>query len=279
MAIFRSIALVLFVALYSQAASAMLLGKSEHIRQLVDIPVKGPNGEALYLGYKLTFHNFLGGYNVTEDGHVIGVKGDSTRYFPMPMSDRIAAMQQAGMLPKPLPTYQLDTEDYIRGYWLWPALLLVLVWTALEIRSTRRGSLKLSESVVKTRTYIQQYAATPLSLPFTVKGRSLIPHANDLLMTDQGFAFASISGLNDVTHWVDINGFGLTNIGGKPFASWRYSQEFRGMSFDQVSQSTLGIGQSAPIHHFKTSQEELLGMLNATWLARRSVAPATQSSS
>jgi hypothetical protein len=271
----RATFVVLLAIFFSNVALAFSFGRSEEIRYLVDIGAKGPNGEALYLGNKLTFHKFLASYDVQDDGHVIGFKGDSKRYIQMPMADRVRALQQAGLMPNPLPTYELTRQDYFFGHLLWFALPLVTTWVGIGVwwDARRRKKGWVDPTALLIKMHMNQYSSSPPTLPVSFKGRSLIPGANDLVVTEAGFAFTSVSGPNDLIHWRDIAGFGLGKLSGKALANWRYSQEFRGLTLEQVLARTDGMSQSATFGPYQQSPEEVIGLLNATWAAHREVAP------
>jgi hypothetical protein len=41
------------------AAARVRFGTQEYLQKIQDVDVKGPNGEALYLGYKYSHHSFI----------------------------------------------------------------------------------------------------------------------------------------------------------------------------------------------------------------------------
>ena len=133
-------ALLLFMALSSSEAHAKLFfGDRESIHFLEDLKLKGPKGESLYLGYMTTMHCFLLPYSLSTTGYVLGVKGESDRYYKLP-EDRVAQLQQAGMLPNPLPRYRFTSVDYLLGYSLWPALALIAILTPFSRRRHEAAS-------------------------------------------------------------------------------------------------------------------------------------------
>jgi tetratricopeptide (TPR) repeat protein len=118
-----SIACVL--ALSSVPSQARLrFGTDDQLVKLQDVEIKGPQGEALYLGYKYSFHYFLLPYTVTTDGYVLGVRGQRT-FFKLDEA-RIKSLQASGLLPSPLPPYKLSLFDLAIGHALWIVLFLIL---------------------------------------------------------------------------------------------------------------------------------------------------------
>ncbi len=116
-------------------AGRMQFGADERINKIVDIPVRGPNGESLYLGYKLRSYSFFFPIYMTDDGYVIGFSADITRYIVLD-PEKIASLQKQGQLPTPLPVYRLTWDDWFFGYFLWvflpiPFAIFFLLWLLL----------------------------------------------------------------------------------------------------------------------------------------------------
>jgi tetratricopeptide (TPR) repeat protein len=132
------IGLVIGLAMGATPAQAAKLyfGTQEHLREIQDVEIKGAKGEALYLGYKYSFHSFLLPYRLTDDGYVLGVRGEKT-YFDLD-DENIKSFQDSGQLPSPLPTYQLSLLDYAFGHALWIALVVIVGLWPLSRRSKRR---------------------------------------------------------------------------------------------------------------------------------------------
>jgi hypothetical protein len=255
---------------YPRDASAVSFGKKEEIRFVEALLLKSERGEPLYLGYKLTSHHFLASYSLEEDGYVIGVAGNSDRYYPMPTPEKLNAFQKMGLMPTPLPQYHLVFRDYIFGYLLWMVIPIVTLWIWLDGWQRRRS--RKNNSVNPTQVLVHQHQAQyqqkPIDLPMLLIGKSLFSGGNNLHIDKAGFAFTSMSG-TDLTYWPDVSGFSLSQFNGKVCVSWRYSQEFRGLSTAQVIESKLGMSQIATLHSFEKSAEEIVGILNATWMQRR----------
>jgi hypothetical protein len=103
------------------------------------VPLKGAKDEALYLGYMTKTKNFLLGVSVEDAGYVLGVKGESGRFYHMPKGEELATFQTAGTLPSPLPAYRLGIFDYIVGYSLWWGLALVALFWGIGAWRKRRA--------------------------------------------------------------------------------------------------------------------------------------------
>jgi hypothetical protein len=119
---------ILFGVFSASPANAYRFGNSEDINFIQDVGVTGPKGEKLFLAYKTSTFNFVAGANITDDGYVLGVKGDSKRYFHMPTGAEFDRLQASGLLPKPLPPYKLSFFDYLMGYLLWVITLIIGLW-------------------------------------------------------------------------------------------------------------------------------------------------------
>jgi tetratricopeptide (TPR) repeat protein len=108
-------------------AAKIMFGTREYLEKIQDTDIKGPNGEALYLGYKYSHHAFIMPYRTTNDGYILGVVGQQ-RYYALD-APLIARLQAQTLLPNPLPPYSLSWLDYLIGYLLW----LVVAGIALSI--------------------------------------------------------------------------------------------------------------------------------------------------
>src|SRR6185295_6498138 len=122
-AIVLACACVFALSVTPAQAAKLMFGTGEHLVQIQDIDMKGPNGEALYLGYKYSLHAFVAPYHVGDDGYVLGVRGEK-KYFKLDEAT-IKTFQAAGMLPSPLPPYQLSALTYAFGYSFWGILLII----------------------------------------------------------------------------------------------------------------------------------------------------------
>ncbi len=124
--------LILFIFLIPNLASAKrvggLFGKGESIKKIMDLEVKGPKGEDLYLAYKTTGYYFIMGAYMSDDGYVLAVKADFGSYYPLD-EKQIANYQESGLLPKPLPKYEIPLMEWVWGFALWILLLVIgVIW-------------------------------------------------------------------------------------------------------------------------------------------------------
>ena len=66
---------------------------------------------------------------MSVEGHILGVRGQQS-YYRLDSAD-VTSFQARGLLPTPLPPYELSALDYAMGYLLWPVLVVIaglLVW-------------------------------------------------------------------------------------------------------------------------------------------------------
>jgi tetratricopeptide (TPR) repeat protein len=114
----------------------MYFGTQEYLRPIQDVSIKGPNGEQLYLGYKYSFYSFVAPYRLSDDGYILGVKGRDA-YFRLDKAG-IERYQANGLLPSPLPAYELSTLDYAMGHLLWGLAVFVAVVLAIGLFRIKR---------------------------------------------------------------------------------------------------------------------------------------------
>ncbi len=92
-------------------------------------------------------------YNITDDGYVLGVKGSASSYYKLDDA-QIKSLQARGLLPSPLPPYELSEIDYLFGYMLWIVLAFVAVAIIVTLfakkRRTRAFS-HLNEAIARHR--------------------------------------------------------------------------------------------------------------------------------
>jgi tetratricopeptide (TPR) repeat protein len=101
-------------------------GTQDSIRWIQDTSIKGPQGEELFLAYKFSHHSFLLPYSMTVEGYVLGVKGNSKAYYKLDDA-QIKGLQARGLLPTPLPPYEISVIDYSIGYLAWVALAFLAI--------------------------------------------------------------------------------------------------------------------------------------------------------
>lgn len=168
-------------------ARSITIGSEAVLRELQDISLQGPKGEALYLGHKLTFHWLGLPYSLADDGYIIGVKG-KTLYYNV-STEQITAWQSQNLLPSPLPGYQLGLVDYILGYLLWIALLLVSLWwlarpmldrtkskTAAETAPLARSQEAILRLIKAARSATSRSPRTPHEAPLANAATQPISH-------------------------------------------------------------------------------------------------------
>ena len=117
-------AIALAIAAAMPAQAAYMFGDDESLTTMVDVGVTGSEGEALMLGHKTTTHNFLLPWSMSDDGYVLVRKSDTGQYYEMTEAE-IAEWQQAGLLPNPLPAYEISLFDKVMGHLLWPTLAVI----------------------------------------------------------------------------------------------------------------------------------------------------------
>jgi tetratricopeptide (TPR) repeat protein len=136
---------LLFAALFAPATPAhagkIMFGTSEHLEKIQDVAIKGQNGEALYLGYKFSHHSFVAPYMLTDDGYILGVVGQN-RFYKLDAA-AIENFQARGLLPKPLPPYEISFVDYLFGNLLW----IVLAFIGVGAYFTRLKSKKQQATI------------------------------------------------------------------------------------------------------------------------------------
>jgi hypothetical protein len=125
----------LFAFSASPAEAKLMFGTKEYLKKIQDLTMTGPNGEALYLGHKFSQHAFFAPYRLTDDGYILGVKGQD-RYLPLDKA-KIETLQAARVLPSPLPKYKIAAIDRIFGHLLWIALLVLAPFIVFSVRKQR----------------------------------------------------------------------------------------------------------------------------------------------
>lgn len=118
--------------------AAWQFGADETTHFLQDVTLKGAKDEALFLGYMTKIQFFVAGMYITDEGYVLGVKGESNRYYNMPTGEELARFQKNGFLPDPLPPYSLSFWDYLFGYSLWWVIAGTIAWFAIRGRFKKR---------------------------------------------------------------------------------------------------------------------------------------------
>jgi tetratricopeptide (TPR) repeat protein len=149
------------------AAAKALFGTKEYLQKIQDLDLRGPNGEALYLGYKYSHHSFIAPYRTTDDGYILGVVGEQ-RYYPL--SDALVARLQAQkQLPVPLPPYELSLIDYLFGYLLW----FILAGIGVSIAFSNLRQRRRNKALPFAETGLAHHRAGNLNAAITEYGKAL----------------------------------------------------------------------------------------------------------
>jgi tetratricopeptide (TPR) repeat protein len=85
---------------------------------------------------------------MTDDGYILGIRGEQS-YFPLDDA-RIKSLQARGLLPSPLPPYELSSVDYVFGHVLWIVLIVVIgliPFSVLAKKRRKRAALHLADGI------------------------------------------------------------------------------------------------------------------------------------
>ena len=123
-------------------------GTSEKIKEIQDL-----KGTEYKLCHKYTFHLFLAGVYLTDDGYVLQKKGNAVLYVPLD-KEKTDELQKSGLLPSPLPGYSIPITAYLFGYSLWLIVLVVIIGSLLWSWFWRRYAGGSSEYCKNCKTEI-----------------------------------------------------------------------------------------------------------------------------
>ncbi len=123
---FMIISLFANTSLY--AGIPIIHGHFQDIHKIVDVKLKGSNGDKLFLGYMTESYYIEAGVYIKDEGYILGVEGKEGSFYPMPTGNDLKSFQKNGFLPNPLPQYNIPIKDYIIGYSLWIILFLVIAY-------------------------------------------------------------------------------------------------------------------------------------------------------
>jgi len=123
-----------------------MFGLDEDIRMLQEVKLKGADNEDLFIGHKVTTRFFVAGVYTLDEGYVLGIVSEPTRYYQFPEGEALVEFRKDGLLPQELPIYNLSTWDYIFGYSLWLLIPFVYVWTVLEKKFKTKPDETLEET-------------------------------------------------------------------------------------------------------------------------------------
>jgi hypothetical protein len=111
-------------------------GTQDSIKEIQ--PITGTN---YMLCHKHHSYYFFGGLYLLDDGYVLQEKVvyekisqalKPAKYLPL-TPEKIIELQQAGVLPNPLPAYSIPISDYISGYSFWGFLMLVAIYLLVRM--------------------------------------------------------------------------------------------------------------------------------------------------
>lgn len=118
------------------AEAGFKLGPEEKLRSLEDVRLQTSAKEALFIGHKVTFYWLGLPFTFSDDGYILGVKGKQV-YYPLD-KNKLGEWQAQGLLPNPLPAYELSAADYVFGHLLWVVLAASGLWTGARALYARR---------------------------------------------------------------------------------------------------------------------------------------------
>lgn len=162
------------VVLTAPPAEARLsFGTKDYIDKIQDTAIKGPQGEELFLGYKYSHHSFFLPYNVSVEGYVLGVKDNSKAYYKLDDA-RIKNLQARGLLPTPLPPYEISLLDYGIGYIGWGVLPLIAIgvaWSMFKKKRRTRALPQLNYAIERHRAGELDLAIENYTLAIQIDGK------------------------------------------------------------------------------------------------------------
>ncbi len=136
--------LFLGVMVYKPVEAAMF-GFRDRIHKIQNIELKDSDRNALYLGYRTTMIIIGAGICLIDQGYVLGFENyEKNQYYPL-TEELISSLQSEKILPTPLPTYNIDTIEYLFGYSLWIIMACIIAYTALKTLLTSRVNKANSE--------------------------------------------------------------------------------------------------------------------------------------
>jgi hypothetical protein len=129
-------------------------GKGESLTCIVDVAMKGPGGEPLCLAYKTTSYAALAPAYMRDDGYVLAVKNGArpTSFLELPPPRDVATLQAEGLLPAPLPSYDIAASEWAKGFMLWPLLAfgILVVWLQHIFKKRRHQKLHSADAPIST---------------------------------------------------------------------------------------------------------------------------------
>jgi len=119
------------------ARTTLRFGTDDTIKEIQELP--GTNYKLCYLYH---IYYFIAGLYLANDGYVLTENPDPTKqrfltdpaankYIPL-TKEKTNELQQAGLLPNPLPKYSIPTSAYVEGFSMWGISLLTFVSLSLK---------------------------------------------------------------------------------------------------------------------------------------------------
>jgi uncharacterized tellurite resistance protein B-like protein len=150
-------------SLVAAPANAAKFGTREKLHVIAPTQLT-MEGKPLSICYKAETYFFIAGVYTTDE-YVMCEGGASKRYWPMPAGQQLADLQNAGLLPSPLPPYSRDAIDYAFGYSLWIILALIPIWLIFDhFRSKAEAPKKLAQIKLTARR-VMAWAASSATNP------------------------------------------------------------------------------------------------------------------
>lgn len=130
-------------------AGKMFFGADEKLHVIAPTEMKSSSGAPLYLCFKTYSYFFVAGLYATSE-RVICDGELSKSYWPMPEPARLKEFQAAGLVPDPLPDYQVDTIEYIFGYSMWILIAAIALFTYFSSKREKAEAVKNAELLKTT---------------------------------------------------------------------------------------------------------------------------------
>jgi hypothetical protein len=130
-------------------------GKGEDLHCVTDVNFKGAEEQELCLAYKTTTISVFVPLYFHDDGYVLAVKARNDTYYELPPPKELATLQAAGILPSPLPSYQIPLHEYAFGFLLWVVLGLVILLSVVQYQLKQRRKASLETALPPGQTPLQ----------------------------------------------------------------------------------------------------------------------------
>jgi hypothetical protein len=120
-------------------ARAGCFGKGEKLYYVAPVSLTAPGDVKLDLARKYTHWCLLFPVAQHDDGYVLRSRNNLAEYFNLPGEADVKKMQEAGLLPNPLPDWEQSWVYLIfDGYFFWVMVLAIVVYVAYTIRKFKR---------------------------------------------------------------------------------------------------------------------------------------------